>query len=132
MAEQDNTHKQSSLNFESFACFWLDKNVDSNEQNRKAQIELRTIINHLRTFSDMGQCESTISRTSNEKVILIVSGSFGKNLIPRLHNLQQLSACYVYCGDKAVHEKWTKDYFKVNVHLCHLLVQVFRLSFLLD
>ncbi|CAF3678604.1 unnamed protein product [Rotaria socialis] len=101
-------------NLESFTCLWLDRSVNSTEDNIQTQKELREVINYLRTFDDLNQCEQYIRQITKEKVVLIVSGSLSREIVPRIHDLQQLSACYVFCLDLAPNEYWDKKYSKVN------------------
>ncbi|CAF4747223.1 unnamed protein product [Rotaria sp. Silwood1] len=101
-------------NLESFACLWLDRNVNSTEDNIKTQKELRRMINHLRIFDNIDKCEEYIRQITQEKVILIVSGSLGRDFVPRLHDLPQLTACYVFCQDQKTNEQWANKYHKVN------------------
>lgn len=104
---------------ESFTCLWLDVDVDSTEDNLDTQNELRQIINHLRTFSNSNACEQYIQQIKQEKVILIASGSLGRIIVPKLHHLPQLSACYIFCNDKKLNEQWSAAYGKVKVFLFH-------------
>ena len=76
--------------------------------------KLRQVINHLRTFEDNDKCEQYIRQISEEKVVLIVSGAFGRQIVPRLHDLPQFSACYVFCQDKKANEQWANKYQKVK------------------
>jgi hypothetical protein len=101
-------------NLESFACLWLDQNIDSTQGNRDTQKELRHVINHLRTFDNSDECEKYIRQINQEKVILIVSGSLGQEIVPRLQDLPQLSAFYVFCQDKKRNEEWANKYPKVK------------------
>jgi hypothetical protein len=45
---------------------------------------------------------------------LIVSGQFGREIVPKIHQLEQLSAIYVYCMNKEANEQWAKDFLKVG------------------
>ncbi|UJR23856.1 hypothetical protein I4U23_026831 [Adineta vaga] len=107
-------NKSANSNLESFACLWVDQNIHSTKDNRDTQEELRQIINHLRTFDNADECEQYIRQIKNEKVILIVSGGLGRNIIPRIHDLSQFSACYVFCQDKKANEQWANNYHKIN------------------
>jgi hypothetical protein len=115
-------------NLESFACLWLDLTVNSSEDNINTQKELRQVINHLRTFEDSNECEQHIRQITQEKVVLIVSGGLGRQIVPRLHDLPQFSACYVFCQDKKANEQWASKYPKVKSFiknqkiLCYLLL----------
>jgi hypothetical protein len=100
-------------NLESFSCLWLDHDVNSTEDNRETQQKLRQVINHLRTFSSGDECKEYIQRITHEKIVLIVSGSLGRQVVPRLHQLPQLSACYVFCQDKQANKQWASEYHKV-------------------
>ncbi|CAF0972957.1 unnamed protein product [Adineta ricciae] len=107
----DTIHNQ---NLESVACLWLDQNIHSTNDNRTTQEELRQVINYLQTFDDSDQCEEYIRQITHEKVVLIVSGSFGQNIVPRLHSLPQFVACYVFCSNKEANERWANNYSKVK------------------
>jgi hypothetical protein len=104
----------TTSNLESFACLWLDQNVNSTQDNRDTQRELRQVINHLRTFDNSNECEQYIRQITQEKVVLIVSGSLGRQVVPRLHDLPQFSACYVFCQDQKANEQWANKYHKVR------------------
>jgi hypothetical protein len=112
-ASKLNDHSKGS-NLELFACLWLDQSVDSTQDNRDTQKELRQVINHLRTFDNSDECEQYIQQITQEKVVLIVSGSLGRQVVPRLHDLPQFSACYVFCQDKKANEQWANKYHKVK------------------
>ncbi len=113
--QKPTTNLSSNPNLESFACLWLDQNVNSTDDNRETQQELRQVINYLRTFDKSDKCEQYIRQITHEKVVLIVSGSLGQQVVPRLHSLPQFSACYVFCGDKQANEQWAKQYSKVTI-----------------
>ncbi|CAF1111946.1 unnamed protein product [Adineta ricciae] len=122
------THKKSTIhNLESFACLWLDQNINLTKDNRDTQQALRQIINHLRLFDNTDECEQYMKEIVHEKVILIVSGSLGRQIVPRLHDLPQFAACYVFCQDKEANEQWANKYHKVNgvfVERAKLIAQI--------
>lgn len=107
-------YQSMASNLESFTCLWLDRTVNSSEDNLETLRELRQIINDLRTFDNIDQCEKYIRQITEEKVVLIVSGAFGQQIVSRIHNLPQFSACYVFCQNKKVNEEWAKQYPKVK------------------
>ncbi|CAF3073804.1 unnamed protein product [Rotaria sp. Silwood2] len=114
-------------NLESFTCLWLDQNVDLTQDNRDTQQELRKIINHLQTFDNSDECEEYIRKITQEKIVLIVSGALGRQVVPRLHDFPQFSACYVFCQDKKANEQWANKYPKVNgvfVECAKLVAQI--------
>jgi hypothetical protein len=105
------THNDRS---ETSVLIWLDAHVNTNKENKQAQEELRSIINHLKTFEDLNQCQEYIlSILSHHRIVLIVSGQFGRQIVPKIHQFSQLSSIYVYCMNKEINEQWTKDFRKV-------------------
>ncbi|CAF3803349.1 unnamed protein product [Rotaria sp. Silwood1] len=113
LSSRKSVHESMNSNFESFACLWLDQNVNSTDDNLQTQKKLRQVINHLRTFDRSDECEQYIRKITREKVVLIVSGSLGRQIVPRLHDLPQFSACYVFCQDQKGNEQWANKYHKV-------------------
>lgn len=106
----------SDQNLETFVLIWLDGQVDSNEENCHAQKQLRTLINHFKTFTDQIQCEEYIStRSKDDQIILIVSGRLGPTIVPRIHHLHEINSIYIYCRDKQIHEQWSKTFPKVFI-----------------
>lgn len=97
-------------NFESFSCVWLDANLNKNDENEQ---KLRGIINHLFTCTDPAICEEYILQTTDERIILIISGKLGEDFVPHVIDLNQLSACYIFCGNVSYHQKWSRTYPKV-------------------
>ncbi|CAF1546227.1 unnamed protein product [Didymodactylos carnosus] len=81
--------------------------------------ELRASINHIERFNDLQKAEEYIMSVQREKIVLIVSGTYGRELVPRLHDLSQLNCIYVYCFDKARNEEWSKNYTKVSFIIHH-------------
>jgi hypothetical protein len=107
--------KHNNSNSETFLIVWLDGRVDNCKENINAQRQLRKSIKHLKTFADNNQCEQYIrSVPVNNKIILIVNGHLGQVIVPRIHQLQQISSIYVYCMNKAKNEQWCKQYAKVK------------------
>jgi tetratricopeptide (TPR) repeat protein len=78
--------------------------------------KLADIINQngqiVHTFNEINSCREFITYANN--VCLIVSGSMGEELVPLIHNLEQIHSIYVFCYDKARHELWAKHYQKVR------------------
>lgn len=102
-------------NLEIFSLIWLDSLVNQSSENLDCQRKLRNSINYLKTFEDSDQCEQYIRNlSSNDRLILIVSGRFGQQILPGIHNLRQVIAIYVYCMHKQSNEQWTKKFNKVK------------------
>jgi hypothetical protein len=114
-------------NLETFSLIWLDKQVNETESNRQTQKALRQIINNLRIFDDQQQCHNYItSCCTQDRLILIVSGQLGRQLIPQIRDLRQISYIYVYCRDKQANEQWARQYSKVWLRVLIAPINLFR------
>ncbi|CAF2083103.1 unnamed protein product [Rotaria magnacalcarata] len=115
-------------NLETFSLLWLDAQVNTTDENKNAQKQLRTIINHLEIFHDPDDCIKYIKSCSEQdRIVLIISGRLSKELVPRIHDLRQLSSVYIYCWDKKPYKRWTTEYSKIkSVHnqLDSLILQI--------
>ncbi|CAF1604356.1 unnamed protein product, partial [Didymodactylos carnosus] len=100
-------------NLETYLLLWLDADVNKTAHNIETAVQFRSINRHFLTFDRIDECEKHIRQAKDEKVILIVSGAYGSDIVPRLQDLTQLNDVYVYCGDKA-HKRWADNYPKVR------------------
>ena len=106
-----------SSNPEPVCLVWLDSSVNEAKDNLDAQRELRLIINQLITFTEVQPCEQYICQTAkDDRIFLIVSGGLGRDILPKIHQLSQLCAVYVYCMDKKRNEEWAKAFKKVSLY----------------
>jgi hypothetical protein len=104
----------SDDDLERFLLFWLDAEVHTADHNQETQKILRCIVNHLRTFDNISQCQQVIeSLSQQDRLILIVSGRLGREILPQIHHLRQLSSVYVYCMNKQLNEQWAQQFAKV-------------------
>lgn len=97
---------------ELFSLVWLD---DSFKEDRGTQQKLRAMINHLQKFHDVRSCQDYIvNRSKDDRIVLIINSGLGRNLVPSVHNLLQISSIYVYCMNKQENEQWAHEFTKVN------------------
>ena len=102
---------------EIFCLIWLDDNMDAKD-NRHTEQQLRAIINRLKKFQDVKQCQKYIEeRSQNERIVMIVSGRLGREIVPSVHNHRPVISIYVYCMDKEGNKEWTDKYAKVHLSL---------------
>jgi tetratricopeptide (TPR) repeat protein len=43
-----------------------------------------------------------------------MSGTFGESIISSIHDMSQINAIFIFCGDKSRHEKWAKNWSKIK------------------
>jgi len=101
-------------NLETFGLIWLDSDVNNSEENQHAQQEIRLTINHIVPFEEPDSCETHIKSVSpHDRLVLIVSGGLGEFIVPRIHEIRQVTSIYVYCMNKTKHDEWAKNFTKV-------------------
>jgi len=101
---------------EIFCLVWLDKDVNV-KGTRNTEQRLRSIINHLKKFQDVQQCQQYIEqRSQRDRLVLIVSGHLGREIVPAIHKLRQVISIYVYCMDKKSNEQWGSNFTKVTFY----------------
>ncbi|CAF3956896.1 unnamed protein product [Rotaria sordida] len=107
---------------------WLDANVNTNER-RNAEQKLASIVKHFEKFQDKEQCQKYIEeRLGKDRLIIIVSGRLGKEIVPSVHNLQQVISIYVYCMDKKSNEQWACSFTKVKAVVVQLDELISRIT----
>ncbi|CAM4765943.1 unnamed protein product [Rotaria magnacalcarata] len=109
-----NSSPADNNNVPLFVLMWLDASVN-NAENSDAQKKLATIYTNFKTFQSVEHCEDAIQQvTEMSRVILIVSGAYGTDLVPRIHELQQVSSIYVFCLQQEKYIEFAKQYDKIK------------------
>ncbi|CAF3809044.1 unnamed protein product [Rotaria sordida] len=100
---------------QNFLLIWLDANIDeSNDDFKHSLIHLRHIVASITTFTDPKECTNFLHEIQSEKVFMIVSGSLGQNIVPKIYTWSQVHSIYVFCNNRSVHEKWAKKILKIK------------------
>ncbi|CAF3757204.1 unnamed protein product [Rotaria sp. Silwood1] len=125
----DDFHTNSDdQHLEIFGLIWLDADVNIKEI-RNTEQQLRSIINHLKKFQDVKQCQQYIEeRSQKDRLVLIVSGRLGREIVPSIHKLRQVISIYVYCMDKKSNEQWSCEFAKVKAVVVELDELVSRIK----
>jgi tetratricopeptide (TPR) repeat protein len=94
---------------------WLDSNIDDNNEDcRNTLVKLRRVVNDVNTFGDGDQCIQFINNINANKVCMIMSGSLGEHIVPRVHNMSQVDSIFIFCGDEHRHGQWAKEWSKIK------------------
>jgi hypothetical protein len=113
-ALSNQNHQTDNNNAENFVLIWLDAGVD-NHENLDAQKKLANIHRNFKMFKSVADGEKTIQQlTVSDRVILIVSGGFGMEIVPRIHQLEQVLTIYIFCMEREKHVEWAKNFNKVK------------------
>ena len=83
-------------NLEIFSIVWLDRDVDNSIENKTVRQQLRSIINNIRMFETSKECEEYIRDVDVDRLVLIINQQLQEDIIPKVHDLRQVSAIYVY------------------------------------
>ncbi|CAF2976102.1 unnamed protein product [Rotaria sp. Silwood2] len=97
---------------------WCDGSIDltkNSDDDINTLVQLGRIVSKKRklihTFNDLNICQDFIKHVNN--IFLIVSGQMGRELIPLVHDLDQIHSIYIFCMNKSTHESWAKQYKKI-------------------
>ncbi|CAF3758372.1 unnamed protein product, partial [Rotaria magnacalcarata] len=124
----DYFHKtETNPSLEAFSIIWLDANVNG-KHIRDTEQKLRSTNNRLKKFEDVTKCQKYIEGTSQrDRLVLIVSGRLGREIVPFIHEIRQIISIYIYCMDKAAYKKWSENFVKIKavvVELDELIVRI--------
>ncbi len=102
-------------NFEPFTLVCLVDDFNDNDQ------ELRSVIDYVRCFDDLEECEQFIlnNNTKNEQLFFIVSSQYATNIVSHIHDLTQMISIYILQQNRSniIDDRWTSRYSKVKFHL---------------
>ncbi|CAF0716457.1 unnamed protein product [Adineta steineri] len=102
-------------NLETYSILWLDPVVNDAKEYIEAQQRLRTSINYIRTFKTIDNWEQYIQTVpEQDRIFLIINNQFGQELIPQIHQYQQIIAIYIYINDDKRNTQWTKEFKKIK------------------
>lgn len=94
---------------------WLDASSEkNNEMAQRTLSHFRRVTHLVEAFSDLETCYRYVDSIKKEKILFVVSGSFGPQILPRIENFEQIYSIYLFCGNKANHIEWTKPYKKIK------------------
>ncbi|CAF2964107.1 unnamed protein product [Rotaria sp. Silwood2] len=103
----------------SFVFVWCDASIgaeNSVDDDKNTIMQLARIVNQNRqlvhTFNELHACREFITHVDN--VCLIISGSMGQELVPLVHNLDQIHSIFIFCFDREKHIEWSSPYRKVR------------------
>ena len=100
---------------QTFLLIWVDANARSSTLDTQETLKhLRTIVNDVKLVDQPDECLHILEQMPNKQSFVITSGFFGKELVPRIHDIAGLDAIYIFCGNKQYHEQWSRVWRKVR------------------
>jgi tetratricopeptide (TPR) repeat protein len=106
-----------TLNYsvQNFVLLWLVSDIDGSSQVHHDSIgQLRHIVNHVDIFTDCDKFVDFVTKMKDIKAFIIVSGSLGQNIVPKIHDMSCIQYIYVFDGNTSEHEQWAKEWSKVD------------------
>ncbi|CAM4841874.1 unnamed protein product [Rotaria magnacalcarata] len=100
---------------QNYLVIWVDGNIDENTvdcQNTLAQ--LRAVVSDVNVCTTPEGCIEFLNEMDDGKAFIISSGAFGQHLVADIHGMPKVDAIYIFCGNKARHEPWAKDWSKIR------------------
>jgi len=102
-------------NPEIFNLIWLDLSSNNIHKNLDIQQQLRLIINYLKLFEEIDDCEQYIhSLSKDERIVILIHEKFALEILPQIHELRQIIAIYIYSPDTQEDYPWIQQYKKVK------------------
>lgn len=113
---------QKHIDEKHISFLWLNASIELSQEHIEAKQQLQHISKGFITFTDQTKCEKYVtSHRKKNRLILIVSGSLGHEIVPLIHALKQVVSIYVFCSNKQLHEEWTKNFSKVSSCIINVL-----------
>ncbi|CAF1534355.1 unnamed protein product [Rotaria magnacalcarata] len=105
----------NEMKIEDFIIIWLDENMNEhNEYYRDSIIQLRTIVNSLKTFNDNNQCIDFLTGVINKNVFLILSNTLTKMLVPLINGISHLDSIYIFSNAVLEHQQSIKSWENIQ------------------
>ncbi|CAF1382045.1 unnamed protein product [Rotaria sordida] len=92
---------------------WFDPNLFS-EDNTVILNNLLDEFPNIQTLVEEEQFYTLVEGRANRRIVLIISGKKGEEIIPRIHDRSDILTIYVYCGQIAKYKYLETKYSKVQ------------------
>ncbi|CAF1997155.1 unnamed protein product, partial [Rotaria magnacalcarata] len=100
---------------QNYLVIWVDGSIDeTNEDCRNTLAQLRTVVSDVNVCMTPEQCVEFLNEIDDGKAFIISSGALGQHLVADIHGMPTVDAIYIFCGNKARHEPWAKDWPKIR------------------
>ncbi|CAF1320417.1 unnamed protein product [Adineta steineri] len=100
-------------NKEDIRLIWLDAKIDDSQDSLRTQTLLLEFNPAAQFYTDPTRCIVFIKSTPNEQILLIVSGALAREVLSQIHDTQQITAVFVFCGNRKYHIELISKYSKV-------------------
>ncbi|CAF3896099.1 unnamed protein product [Rotaria magnacalcarata] len=100
---------------QNYLVIWVDGNIDENTEDcRNTLAQLRAAVIEVNVCTTPEGCIEFLNEMDDGKAFIISSGALGQHLVADIHSMPKVDAIYIFCGNKARHESWAKDWPKIR------------------
>ncbi|CAF1342373.1 unnamed protein product [Adineta steineri] len=100
---------------QNYLLVWVDANIDqANKDCQDTLNQLKNVVNDVNLCTEPNQCIQVLNKVDKEHAFVITSGSLGQHLVPEIHDMPQVDAIYIFCGDKSRHQGWAQNWTKIK------------------
>ncbi|CAF1494716.1 unnamed protein product, partial [Rotaria magnacalcarata] len=100
---------------QNYLVIWVDGNIDENTEDcRNTLAQLRAAVSEVNVCTTPEGCIEFLNEMDDGKAFIISSGALGQHLVADIHGMPKVDAIYIFCGNKARHEPWAKDWPKIR------------------
>ena len=93
---------------------WLDEMANSSGDNDDIEKYFRPLGNKFKRVKSRNEYDDYLrTQPTNIEISLITNGRLGQQIVPEIDSSAQIVNIYIFCFDKAAHEKWAKGHDKV-------------------
>ncbi|CAM4843988.1 unnamed protein product, partial [Rotaria magnacalcarata] len=100
---------------QNYLVLWVDGNIDENNEDcRNTLAQLRSVVSEVNVCTTPEGCIDFLNKMDEGKAFVISSGALGQSLVNDIHGMPKVDAIYIFCGNKARHEPWAKNWSKIR------------------
>ncbi|CAF1471429.1 unnamed protein product [Adineta steineri] len=109
------SRRMNMQRMQNLLLIWLDNNTNDNSADRSNTIkQLKCVVSNVNTFTDGEECVEFIQTITNNKICMIVSGSLGQHIVPRVHDISEVDTIFIFCNNQEWHKQWAKEWPKIK------------------
>ncbi len=105
--------RSSEENKENVTLIWFDPNTDGKVDQAATMETLRAINDYVLVYTNLDECISYIESVRNEKIFLVISGTWAPCILPSIIDLKQLEIVYIFCVKREQHLYLMEKYAKI-------------------
>ncbi|CAF2058913.1 unnamed protein product [Rotaria magnacalcarata] len=100
---------------QNYLIIWVDGKIDENtEDYRNTLVQLHDVASEVKPCTTREECVEYLNEIDDGKTFIISSGALGQSLVNDIHGMPKVDAMYIFCGNKAHHESWAKEWPKIR------------------